>query len=421
MHPLQLRLILRPDSVNKPHVLIIVQNLSVPYDRRVWLECNSLVDNGFDVSVICPRAKGDSKRETLNGVRIYRYAPAPMTSGVLSFLVEFTYCFIRTFILSLKIQFRKKIDVVQTCNPPDTYWVLGLFFRIFGSTFVFDQHDLCPEIFDARFGENPGILKRLLRKGLVLFEKGNYRTACKVISTNESYRELALTRGQKSDSDVVIVRSGPNPERLYPVEKNTELLQGHKHLLVYIGVMGPQDRVDIAIDSLNFLHKEMDRSDVCLALLGDGDCYEELQAQVKDLGLEDHITFTGRANDETIRKYFSSASLGIAPDPATPFNSHSTHNKIMEYMIFSLPVVAFNLKETIKSGKDAVRVVGENASPAAMAKEIAQLLDDENERKKMGEYGRQRVLDDLVWSHQSKAYVDVINDAYHLSRRGKSS
>lgn len=407
--------------MNKPHVLIIVQNLSVPYDRRVWLECNSLIDAGFEVSVICPRAKGDKKKEQLNGVDIYRYAPAPMTAGVLSFLVEFIYCFIRTFILSLKVHVRNRIDVIQTCNPPDTYWALGLFFRIFGTSFVFDQHDLCPEIFDARFGEKPGMLKRLLRKGLVLCEKANYATACRVISTNESYFKIATTRGNKKQNEVKIVRSGPNPDRLYKIDPDPKILGSHKYLLAYIGVMGPQDRVDIAIDALNLIINKHDRRDIGLALLGDGDCFEELKMQATELGLNEYVTFTGRANDEAIRKYFSTASIGIAPDPATPFNSHSTHNKIMEYMIFGLPVIAFDLKETVNSGRDAVHIVKENADPEAMAQAILDLLGDDERRKRMGEYGLDRVSSELIWDYQSPNYVSTINEAFSFSKRGKKS
>lgn len=407
--------------MSKPHVLIIVQNLSVPYDRRVWLECNSLIDDGFDVSVICPRSEGDSKRETLNGVEIHRYAPSPITNSVFSFFVEFAYCFIRTFILSVKINLRKKIDVVQTCNPPDTYWLLGMFYKMFGATFVYDQHDLCPEIFDARFGENHRGFKKLLRHILAWMEKRNYSTACEVISTNESYRELAITRGSKDPEHVSIVRSGPNPDRLFEIEPDETLLGVRQYILVYIGVMGPQDRVDIAIDALDFIVKERNRDDVCMALLGDGDCYLELQEQVQSLGLSDYVEFTGRAGDETIRRYFSTASLGIAPDPATPFNSHSTHNKIMEYMIFSLPVVAFDLKETKKSGEEAVHIVHDNANPRAMGQAIIDLLDDKDRRQKMAEFGKARVMKELIWDHQSKGYVATMRRAYSQSRRGRSA
>ncbi len=406
-------------AVSKPHVLIIVQNLSVPYDRRVWLECNSLIDNGFDVSVICPRSPGDKKRETLSGIKIYRYAPPPATKGVLSFFVEFTYCFIRTFVLSLVIHARNRIDVVQTCNPPDTYWALGLFFRIFGATFVYDQHDLCPEIFDARFGTDVGGMKKLLRRGLLWCEKMNYSTACKAISTNESYRELALTRGRKSPDDVTIVRSGPNPEKLYRVQADESVKRSAEFLLVYIGVMGPQDRVDIALDAMDELVNKRGRTDISLALLGDGDCFSELKEQSTRLKLNDYVTFTGRANDDVIRQYFSSADIGIAPDPATPFNSHSTHNKIMEYMMFSLPVIAFNLKETIKSGQDCVFVVEKNADSGAMADAIELLLADDVRRKEMGQFGHDRVLKNLVWEHQSLGYVSVIRSAYELSRRAQ--
>lgn len=344
-----------------------------------------------------------------------------MTSGVMSFLLEFTYCFIRTFVLSLKIHAKNRIDVVQTCNPPDTYWALGLFFRLLGATFVYDQHDLCPEIFDARFGENPGMLKRILRAGLVWCERRNYKTACEVISTNESYRELAMTRGKKSLEHVTIVRSGPNPERLYPIEPDASILGKHKYLLVYIGVMGPQDRVDIAIDVMDYITHEKNRDDIALALLGDGDCFAELKARTTKLKLDDCVEFTGRANDDVIRRYFSSAALGIAPDPATPFNSHSTHNKIMEYMIFSLPVVAFDLHETKKSGLRAVHIVEENADAHAMGDAILALVDDEARRKEMGDFGRARVLKELVWDQQDAAYVSVMKKAYAGSRTGRKT
>lgn len=405
--------------MNKPHVLIIVQNLSVPYDRRVWLECNSLVENGFDVSVICPRSEGDSKREKLNDVEIYRYAPAPMASSAVSFFIEFAYCFLRTALLSFKIHAKKKIDVVQTCNPPDTYWALGKIFKLVGATFVFDQHDLCPEIFDARFGTNKSAWKKSLRKLLLVFERLNYSTAVKVISTNESYKAIAQDRGKKDENDVVIVRSGPNEDRLYPIDPNKKILGDFEFLLVYIGVMGPQDRVDIAIDAMDEIVNVRGEKRVALALLGDGDCFEELKAQTKKLALNENVVFTGRANDEVIRDYFSSAHLGIAPDPATPFNSHSTHNKIMEYMIFGLPVVAFDLKETKKSASKAVSIVQENADPKAFADRIMELLKDEKTRNEMGKFGRERVLKELVWSHQSPNYVSVIQQALEKSKRFK--
>ena len=407
--------------MNKPHVLIIVQNLSVPYDRRVWLECNSLIEDGFDVSVICPRSKGDSKKEVLNDVEIYRYAPAPLASSAISFFVEFAYCFIRTALLSFKINSNKKIDVVQTCNPPDTYWALGKIFKLLGATFVFDQHDLCPEIFDARFGTEKSLWKKSLRKMLLVFEKLNYSTATKVISTNESYKAIAMDRGKKSEEDIAIVRSGPNEDRLYPVESSKDILGDFEFLLVYIGVMGPQDRVDIAIDAMDEIVNVRGEVKVGLALLGDGDCFEDLQAQTQRLGLAGNVIFTGRANDEMIRNYFSSAALGLAPDPATPFNSHSTHNKIMEYMIFGLPVVAFDLKETKKSASKAVAIISENANHKAFADKILELLKDEKTRNEMGEFGRDRVLKELVWSHQSPNYVAVMKQAFAKSKRGKQT
>jgi glycosyltransferase involved in cell wall biosynthesis len=362
------------------HVLIIVQNLPVPLDRRVWMECRSLVAAGVDVSVICPKGPNDTRFEELEGVRIHRYRPAPQTTGALSYVVEFAYSWLVTAWLALRVWRRRRFDVIQACNPPDTFWALALLFRPFGVRFVYDQHDLCPEVFISRFGQMKGLALRGLR-GL---ETGSYRTAAHVITVNESYREVALTRGRLASDRVTVVRSGPQPDRMRRGASVDALKNGRSHLCCYLGVMGPQDGVDLLIRAVDVLVNEEGRTDCHFALLGFGDCLDELQQLATDLGLDDWITFTGRADDVMIGEYLSTASLGLDPDPKNPLNDVSTMNKVLEYMAYELPVVTFDLKETRRSAEHAAYYVEPN-DVRGFAAAIDRLLDDPERREKMGQ------------------------------------
>ncbi len=251
------------------HVLVIVQNLSVPLDRRVWLECQALRDHDYRVTVVCPRGPGDSSSETLEGVRILRYAPPPEAKGVLGYLLEFVYAWLRTAWLVTGVQLRDPIDVLQTCNPPDTYWVLGRLLKPFGVQFVYDQHDLCPELYCSRFTENRS---RVLEKLLLWLERMTYRTADRVIVTNESYGEIARRRGKVPASHITVVRSGPDPDRMRPCDPVPALKEGRSHLLCYLGVMGPQDGVDRLVRAVGILVRQLGVTDVQVAVLGFGDC-----------------------------------------------------------------------------------------------------------------------------------------------------
>ena len=383
-------------------VLIIVQNMPVPLDRRVWQECQALKDAGFAVSVVCPRGSGQDARQVIDGVEIFTYAPPPPTKGVRSYLVEFCYCWIRTLIISFRIQVRQGIDIIQACNPPDTYFALALLHRPFGTRFIFDQHDLCPEVYLSRFGEN----RLWLLRGVRLLERLTYRSADHVIVTNESYRATALERGGLPGDMVTVVRSGPDPQRMFREASHPELRDGRRFLCCWLGIMGPQDGVDLLLRSIATFVNDLGREDVHFVLLGYGDCLDDLRALSTDLGIDAWVTFTGKVGPKEISAYLSTSDIGLSADPLSPLNDVSTMNKTMEYMAFELPVVAYNLRETrISAGRAAVYVEPNDAF--AYAKAISDLLDSPTQRAEMGSEGRARVENVLAWQRQVPGYVDA--------------
>jgi glycosyltransferase involved in cell wall biosynthesis len=388
-------------------ILIIVQNLPVPFDRRVWLECQALTSAGYRVAVVCPKGKDDPAYEVIDGVEIHKYRPYAPGGSKLSFVAEYAYSFAATAWHTLKARvkggvLRGRFAVIQACNPPDIFWPIALAFRLERTRFVFDHHDLCPELFMSRF-ENPPALPY---KGLLWLERRTFRTAKHVISTNESYRQIAIERGGKPPDDVTVVRTGPNPDRLKRGPAEEELKRGRKYLAAYIGVMGPQDGVDIVVRAADVIVREFGRDDIAFTLIGSGDCYDELVALRDELNLQGHVEFTGRAPDELVTKIMSTADAGLSPDPKNPLNDVSTMNKTMEYMAFELPVVAFDLRETRVSAQDAAVYATPN-DVHDYAKALVSLLDDEAARAQLGKLGRARVEDELAWSHQERAYLGV--------------
>ena len=388
-----------------PRVLIIIQNLWVPFDRRVWLECQALVASGYDVTVVCPKGPGDPAYQVIDGVTVHKYkAYAPGGSKV-SFVWEYAYSFLLTLRLVFRARKAGKFTVMQACNPPDIFWPIAMLLRrLDGTKFVFDHHDLCPELFQSRFGGT----KSLPYKGLRFLERTTHRTADHVTSTNDSYRRIAITRSGKANHDVTVVRTGPDPDKLQrdPAAADETLRRGHRFLVTYIGVMGPQDGVDIVIRAADHIVNTLGRTDIAFTLMGGGDSFDEVVALRDDLGLRDYIEFTGRVPDETVRAVMSTADIGLSPDPKNPLNDVSTMNKTMEYMAFELPVVAFDLIETKVSAAEAAVYVEPN-DVAQYGDAIVELLDDEVRRRRMGKFGRERVEQVLAWKHQQKAYLQV--------------
>ena len=398
-----MRLFRKRHSRRAGHVCIVVQNLPVPFDRRVWLECQALRDAGYEVSVVCPKGKGDPAYQELDGVHLFKYPAFPPITRQAMFIAEYAWSILATLAQLVRAWQRRPFGIVQVCNPPDVLWAAVLPFTVlFGVRMVFDQHDLCPELYRSRFAAPSALPYR----ALLLTERLTYRLAAHVIATNESYRRVALDRGGKRPADVTVVRTGPDPNRMRRGERDETLRHGYEHLLVYLGVMGPQDGVDLALRAMDHIVHVRGRTDVALTLIGDGDASADLRRLATELGLDRYVEFTGRAPDEVVARLLSTADIGLSPDPKNALNDVSTMNKTMEYMSFELPVVAFDLVETRVSAEDAA-IYAEPNRVDDFADRVLELLDDEVRRKQMGAAGRRRVEDVLAWSKQVPSYVGV--------------
>lgn len=373
--------------------LILVENLSVPFDRRVWQECRALREAGYEVSVICPQGSKQDREahSVIEGVDIHRYPLDAATGGWPGYVREYGAAVWRSWRLARRLG---RFDVVHICNPPDLLFVVALPLKLRGARIIFDQHDLVPELYLSRFERG----KDLLYHGVVALERLTYRLADVVIATNESYRRAALDRGRKAPGRVFVVRSAPDLSRFSGGTADPALKKGKEHLLCYLGVMGPQDGVDYALRSLAALRQTRAADDWHAAFVGSGDCFEEMCALSRELGLEDHVTFTGRIPDEELLAYLTTADVAMSPDPHNPLNDVSTMNKILEYMAVGLPIVSFDLREARVSAGDAARYASCNDIDE-FAAAVSELLDDPAERRRRGQVGQHRVANSLSWEH----------------------
>jgi len=377
-------------------VLVVVQNLPVPFDRRVWLESTSLAEAGYEVSVICPKMKGfNESYERLEDVDIYRY-PMPIDpSTKAGFVGEVAWGLLRTFGKSVRVAIRGRgFDVIHACNPPETFWIVGLFWKVFGKKFIFDHHDLSPELFVVKFRGAKGIFYRLL----LLFEKSSYRLSDVAIATNESYKEIAVGRGMMAPERVFVVRSGPDVRRFTRYEVDTSFKKGKRFLIAYLGEIGQQDGVDALVRVAKKLRDGHGRRDFHCLVIGGGEQQPATKAYACDLGVTDLFTFTGDVQDDDhLCRLLSSADVGIDPVPMSDWSDRSTANKIVEYMYFGLPVVGYDLKEARVSAGAAGAYAPD--SEADLARVLSDLLDDPERRARMSAYGRHRLESKLAWEH----------------------
>lgn len=394
-------------------VLIVVQNLPVPFDRRVWLECETLTAAGYRVSVICPRGPGDPGIQTVDGVTLYKYRTPPTGTGKASYAWEYGYSFLATAWLTWRAWRDRPFEVLQACNPPDVFWPLALILRLAGVSFVFDHHDLCPELYEAKFKTRRSVLYRALR----VLEWCTFHTADHVVSTNDSYRAMALGRGGKRPDEVTVVRTGPHPGRMQPGPRCPALRRGRRYLVVYLGVMGTQDGVDLAVHVVDHVVRKLGRRDISFTFIGSGESFESLVALRDRLSLRDVLELPGRLPDDEVARLLSTADVGLCPDPKNPLNDLSTMNKTIEYMAYGLPVVSFDLRETRVSAGDAAVYAAPN-EVADFAQRLVGLLDDESRRRAMSECGRQRVVDVLSWTCQQERYVRVFDALTSHADRG---
>ena len=381
----------------KRRVLILVENLPSPFDRRVWQEATTLNGNGYVVSIICPTGKGYEKEyEVIDGIHIYRYQLPFEAEGAKGYLIEYSVALFHTFRLAWKVQFSQGFDVVHACNPPDLLFLIGGFFKLFmRKKFLFDHHDINPELYEAKFGR-----RDVFYKLLVLFERWTFKTADVSIATNESYKRIAIERGGMDPAKVFVVRSGPKLDRLRIIPPKQELKCGRRYLVGYVGVMGAQEGIDLLLQSARYLIKDLGRSDVHFGLVGGGTSLEEMKRLAIDLGISDFVTFTGRVPDQALLEMLNTADICVNPDIANEMNDKSTMNKIMEYMALSKPIVQFDLTEGRVSAQQASLYANKN-DPHDMAKKILHLLDDPELCKQMGELGRNRVKNELEWQYEA--------------------
>lgn len=376
-------------------VLIVVENLPVPLDRRVWLEATSLTEAGYQVSVICPMGRGWAKaQEDIQGVHIYRYPePVEAHSGALAYAREYLHALWHMFRLARVVRRERGFDVIHGCNPPDLIWLLGLRYRMAGVRYLFDHHDVCPELFEAKFGKR-GLLYRIM----LVWERLTFAVADVSMATNESFRQIAITRGKMKPEDVFVIRSAPKLETFLPGPGNRDYRRGAKTVLGYVGVIGQQEGMDLLVLAAEHLIRKLDKRDVHFVIIGFGPTLEDVKADVKARGLDRYFTFTGALFGEAMLAALNAVDIGVSPDPKNAMNDISTMNKVMEYMTLEKPVVQFDLTEGRASAGEASLYARAN-DPRDFAAKIAWLIDHPQDARDMGQVGRARVLDTLSWQH----------------------
>lgn len=393
---------------------MFVEN-AYPNDTRVRNEAEALTGAGYKVTVVGLRKEAQVWSETVNGVQVYRlprlelFQKTPIENPTLleriqlkakslvGYLSEYVYFTSACFLMSIYVAFKHGFDVIHAHNPPDTLWVVALPWRLVGKKYIFDHHDLCPELYRSRYGAKHDFVARVLQ----CVEWGNLKLANVTIATNESYKEIQIQRGGRKPESIFVVRNGPNRERMQ-IQKPSERLRAMgKKILVYIGSLNPQDGVDYLLRSLRHLLYDLKRDDFHCVIIGSGDSLEDLRQLARELNLNGHVELTGYVSDADLQSCLAAADICVDPDPSSPLNDVSTWIKVMEYMACGKPIVSFDLKETRFSAQKAGLFVPCN-DERAFAEATARLMDDGNLREEMGRFGRERVEKELQWSVVSK-------------------
>jgi glycosyltransferase involved in cell wall biosynthesis len=384
-------------------VLMLIENRPYPQDYRVHSEAATLSGAGYQVSVVCPSAPGQPWHEVIDDVYVYRYPAPPDGNNFLGYLWEYGYSLIATFAISLLVWLRRGFDVIHAANPPDLAVIVAAFYKLFGKRFVYDHHDLAPELYYARFG---GKGRPSVYRALVWFERLSCRLANHVVTTNQSYQAIEMQRGSVPQERITIVRNGPDLNRLRPVEPKAGLRQEGKTNIVYVGIIEYQDGVDYLVRALQHLIYDLKRGDFHCLIVGTGGALPKVKSLAEQLGLHDYVSFTGFVEPTEVAGYLCAGDIGVAPEPSNPLNDRSTMIKIMEYMAMEKPVVAFDLPEHRFTAQAAALYARPN-DELDFARQIALLIDDPERRKKMGQVGRERVENELAWSHQAKHLLDA--------------
>lgn len=397
-------------------VLIVVENLPVPFDRRVWSEATTLVEAGFEVSVISPKLKGyTADYECIKGVHIYRHALVEAGGGAIGYLREYASALAGQFRLAFKVRKERGFDVIHACNPPDLIFVVAAFFKLFfGVRFIFDHHDLCPELYEAKFSKTGAF-----HKALLFFERLTFALADISIATNDSYREIAIKRGRMRPERVFVVRSGPRLEFMKVGPGDPALKQGKRFLIGYVGVIGRQEGLDLLVGAASHLVGQLHRMDAHFAIIGDGPELESVKALAVAKGVSDYFTFYGRVPDETFLKILNTADVCVNSDRHCAMNDKSTMNKILEYMALGKPIVQFDLTEGRRSaGGASFYARPDNVADFAM--KIETLLGDPALRRDMGAIGRERVIRQFSWNYSVPVLLRAYSKVFEAKTRETS-
>ncbi len=392
-------------------ILIIVENLPVPFDTRVWQEATTLAREGYTVSVICPKGKGyNEDYEYLEGVHIYRHDLPKEGNGPIGYAREYFSALWHEYRLARKIYKERGFHVIHGCNPPDNIYMVASRFKGKGVDYVFDHHDICPELYEAKFGKTSGPLY----KSQLWLERHTYDHCTFAFVTNESYKEIAIRRGGMSPDKVHVLRSGPRLERLKIQPPKPEIKRGKRFMVGYLGVIGQQEGIEYLLEAARYLRDEKGRDDIFWGIVGGGPHLEALRRKSEEMGLQDIVEFTGRVSDEKMLDYLNTADVCVNPDEYNAMNDKSTMNKVLEYMALGKPIVQFDLTEGRYSAQDA-SLYAERNNARDMADKIVMLLDDPERREKMAAIGRERILNELSWDHTSRALISAY-DNYFRSR-----
>ncbi len=399
------------------HIVMLVEN-NYPSDNRVRNEANLLYSTGYRVSVIALRGSGQSSREVVDGVEVYRIPRVELFKKTLTeevglfqriihelkvfagYAFEYAYFTTACFLLTALIFFRHNLDAIHAHNPPDTLFLVALPFKLLGKRFVFDHHDLCPELYRSRYESDEGLSTSMLR----LAEWCTFRTADMTIATNESYKRVQIERGKRDPRTIFIVRNGPSIMRMNRVPASQRLRAMNKTILVYIGSLNPQDGVDYLLRALYQLRYGLKREDFYCVIMGSGDSLDDLRKLAGELRLEGYAELTGYVSDEDLQANLAAADICVDPDPSSPLNDVSTWIKIMEYMAYAKPIVSFDLPETRFSAQEAACYVKPN-NEADFARAVATIADDPEVQRKMGQFGRRRVEEQLQWAVVGKNLI----------------
>lgn len=384
---------------NNRKILIIVENLPVPFDTRVWQEATTLVKNGYTVSVICPVGKGYmAKEETIDGVHIFRHDLPAEGNGPLGYFLEYATALKEETRLARKIYKEIGFDVIHGCNPPDDIYMVAKRFKKYGVKYVFDHHDICPELFEAKFGNT----RNIFYASQLWLERRTYKHCTFAFVTNESYKKIAIERGKMDPDRVIVLRSGPSLDRMCILPPDPSIRRGYKYMVGYLGVIGQQEGLEYLLDCARYTRNH--ENDIFWGIVGGGPHLEEIKKRAHHMGLDDCVEFTGRVDDKKMLTYLNTADVCVNSDKYNSMNDKSTMNKILEYMALGKPIVQFDMTEGRYSAGEA-SLYAKNNDARDMMKKIRYLLNHPELRKQMGDFGRNRIVNELNWEKTSKALL----------------